>query len=423
MQVSCKGKHALMWSIEQNYNTPSFRCDRCGKIGSCISGRLHCPICKFDLCSQCSPVSVSVTPTVSTRPAPPAPQVNNFCAKNHPLSWSTNFDKYPGGRFSCDRCKNSYPCNVGRWFCSACSYDVCGNCLPINQYPPEPIQTGPVPVRTLPGVLQPGQVIGGQVIPEQPHAYTGQAPGWQPPPMCAKSHPLQWNTDAIGYPGGIYSCDQCKTTANCQGGRWCCKQCQYDLCPNCKAKTSGSTGMSYPTITSSSQFVATDPSQAGGPATPTVCMGGQDPNGTGFNDYYILCFDILKQNLPVNITLIDIWTDYEQSGITYIWIQYQVINAQGQIEIYDLEHGVRPISESMPHMTLTLNNMEHITNIKGKYADEKITQLTIESSKGPVVIGSNEGIDFDLRVPKGRKVVAIATQFTTHMKCIGAYFV
>lgn len=418
MQDSCKGNHTLMWSAEQTYHTPNFNCDKCKKTFPCANGRLHCPICKFDLCSQCSSVSASVRPV--TMLAAPVPQANNFCANNHPLSWSTNADKYPNGRFSCDRCRNSYDCKAGRWVCLPCTYDLCSNCISFNQYPPQPIQTGPVPIRTLPATLQPGQVIRGQAIPEQPMS---QAPGYQAPSMCAKSHPLQWTIDSTGYPGGIYACDKCRNSKPCKDGRWCCVQCQYDLCLNCKATMSGLGGVGYPGIAPPSQFIVTDPSQAREPATPTICMGGHDPNGIGFNDYYILCFDYLRQNLPVNITLIDIWTDFEQAGITYIWIQYQTVNAQGQPEIYDLEHGTRPLSETMPHITLTLSNMDRIMNIRGKYAHGKVTQLTIQTSKGPFVVGKNEGIDFDLRVPTGKKVIALATEFTTHMKCIGAYFV
>lgn len=368
-------------------------------------------------------------------PGVPVQPSGPLCSQGDPLEWTPT--GYPSGKFICDLCKSEKDCLPNRWHCSRCKYDVCAACMPgplPQQMPYQPGQmpsyqvpggtmpSGPIPIRTLPMQLKPGQVFGGKIIPEQPGLPHS---AWQPAPpvsRCNNSHPLQWN-DKSNYAAGKYVCDKCRSSLDCDKGRWSCSECEYDLCPDCKTKESGITGVSYPGISPPAQFVATDPSQAGGPATPTVCMGGHDPNGIGFNDYYILCFDYLKQNLPVNITVIDIWTDYEQTGITYMWIQYQVTNAQGKTEIFDLEHGTRPTSESLPHMMLTLSNMDRITSINGKYAGGKVCQLTIGTTKGPLIIGKNEGTDFAITVPVDKKIVAFASEFTTHMKCIGAYYV
>lgn len=433
MQVSCNKGHTLQWSNNRDYIAGKFKCNRCGGKGNCTDGRFHCPKCKFDACSKCCQVSVSVSPSNSPYSFPGVP-AQPLCPQGDKLQWSSTTNGYSSGRYICNSCRKSKECSLYRWHCPNCQHDICPDCkpgpspqqisyqpeqMPSYQMPGGTMPRGPVPIQTLPMQLRPGQVFGGKVIPDQPGIPHS---AWQPAPSvprCKNFHPLKWSDKS--YTGGVYVCDNCKSSFSCSGGRWSCDECSYDLCPNCKE--SGMTGVSYPGMSPPAPFIATDPSQAGGPATPTVCMGGHDPNGIGFNDYYILCFDRLKQNLPVNITLIDIWTDFEQNGITYMRTQYQVINTQGQTEIYDLEHGTRPTSENLPHRMLALSNMDRITSISGKYAGGKVCQLTIGSTKGPLIVGRNEGINFELTVPADRKVVAFASEFTTYMKCIGAYYV
>ena len=50
---------------------------------------------------------------------------------------------------------------------------------------------------------------------------------------CRNGHKLEMNYVSIGYPGGKYSCDNCKKTRPCTEGRYNCQYCQWDLCRDC----------------------------------------------------------------------------------------------------------------------------------------------------------------------------------------------
>eukprot|EP00826_Nyctotherus_ovalis_P035963 TRINITY_DN313_c0_g1_i1.p1 TRINITY_DN313_c0_g1~~TRINITY_DN313_c0_g1_i1.p1 ORF type:complete len:524 (-),score=33.40 TRINITY_DN313_c0_g1_i1:186-1757(-) len=523
MQHSCKGRHPLTWSTDPYGMTNGFRCDICRNPGICTDGRMHCSKCNFDLCPKCSPVSVSISPSMPV----PGGSPHRRCNNNHPLIFTDNSDKYPTKRYNCNRCGNKSKCCKGRFACLKCNFDLCKECMPPGpndqiqsgdapeypvpgypthqvpgqqipgqyapsypvprhqvpggqvpgyqapgytspghqvpghhspghqvpgqyapgqqmpgqqipgqyvprqqvpgqQFPGMPMGGEAVKITTLPAILKPGDMFGGRPIPE-PSMPT--QPTWQGAPgasslTCDESHPLQWTMNVSESPTGEYTCEKCNQQFKYStDGSWRCAGCDYDVCNNCKVKHAGIGAVNYPGISSPTHFVATDPSQAGGPATPTVCMGTYDPNGIGFNDYYILCFDCLKQGQPLSVSGIDVWTDNEMNGITYIWVQYRVTNAQGVPETYDLEHGMRPASDSFPHKSITLGPNDYITNITGKFANDCVIQLAIQTTRGPLVMGRNEGMDFDLRVPAGRRVVALASQFTSHLKCIGAYYV
>lgn len=574
MQYSCKGRHPLMWTKDKYGLMNGYRCDICRESGVCTDGRLHCSVCKFDLCSKCSPVSVSVSPSMPV----PGGSPHRRCNNSHPLIFTDNADKYSTKRYECDRCGNKGKCCKGRFSCLKCGFDLCRDCMPPGpneqiqsgdapeypvpgypghqvpgqqmpgqyapgypaprqqvpggqvpgyqapgyqapghnspghqipghpapghqspghqmpghqspghqvpgypvpgqyapgqqmprhqmpghqvpgqqmprqqipgqqmpghqvpgqyvprqqvpgqQFPGMPMGGGePVKITTLPAMLKPGDIFGGRPIPE-PSVPT--QPMWQGAPeasslKCDNSHPLQWVMSVSESPTGEFTCEKCNQQFKYStDGAWRCAGCDYDVCNNCKIKHAGIGAVSYPGISSPTHFVATDPSQAGGPATPTVCMGVYDPNGIGFNDYYILCFDCLKQGQPLSIASIDVWTDYEMNGITYMRVQYRVTNAQGVPETYDLEHGVQPASDSFPHKSIMLGPNDYVTSIAGKFANDCVTQLSIQTTRGPLVMGKNEGMDFDLKVPMGRRVVALASQFTSHLKCVGAYYV
>lgn len=50
---------------------------------------------------------------------------------------------------------------------------------------------------------------------------------------CRNGHNLEMSYVSIGYPGGMYSCDNCKNSRPCTEGRYNCGYCQWDLCRNC----------------------------------------------------------------------------------------------------------------------------------------------------------------------------------------------
>lgn len=50
---------------------------------------------------------------------------------------------------------------------------------------------------------------------------------------CRNGHRLDRSYVSIGYGGGMYSCDQCKSSFPCTSGRLNCESCQWDICDNC----------------------------------------------------------------------------------------------------------------------------------------------------------------------------------------------
>lgn len=171
----CKAGHPLIWSYSiKKYPGGKFSCDGCKASTNGAGGRWSCKICNFDICNKC-------------RPAKPY----GGCKTNHPLKWRTSAEGYAGGAFSCDECHSSSKCAEGRWGCKDCGYDVCTKCREPEQFS-----------------------------------------------CCNKSHPMNWSSDPAGYAGGAFSCDNCKNSDKCQNGRWCCKDCGFDICTECKVDAS-----------------------------------------------------------------------------------------------------------------------------------------------------------------------------------------
>lgn len=56
----CHKRHMLQFSMLPPANTVFSRCDRCHKAFNTTQGRYCCPVCGFDLCSQCQPRGAEV---------------------------------------------------------------------------------------------------------------------------------------------------------------------------------------------------------------------------------------------------------------------------------------------------------------------------------------------------------------------------
>ena len=121
--VQCAKNHLLAFTTDSSgYMGGVFACDSCHKSQPCTAGRWSCPPCKYDVCTQC-------------RPAPAGPQpvpMTAFiqCGEGDPLEWSKNSAGYMMDKFSCDICKKATNCGVGRWSCQKCKYDICHDCRP-----------------------------------------------------------------------------------------------------------------------------------------------------------------------------------------------------------------------------------------------------------------------------------------------------
>lgn len=167
---TCANAHPLYWSYDgEKYPDGFFNCDGCTKRAPVEEGRWSCPACTYDICTDCREA-----------------KANLKCKENGLLVWSTDASKYPGGSFSCDKCKSSAECENGRWNCNECGYDLCSKC--------------------------------------------------RAPDTCYNQHALTWVTDSENYSDGMYECNLCKKKAKCADGRWACKDCGYNICPKCKTE-------------------------------------------------------------------------------------------------------------------------------------------------------------------------------------------
>ena len=63
-----------------------------------------------------------------SRPHCPPPVI--CCKSGHPLYPNNSATGYWNGSYTCCNCMGVYPCNIGRYCCTICKYDVCKNCKP-----------------------------------------------------------------------------------------------------------------------------------------------------------------------------------------------------------------------------------------------------------------------------------------------------
>jgi len=432
----CSNNHFLQWSKDSGgspYNT--YYCNVCMRTEYTIHGRWTCSICQYNKCNNCQNLPAPQTTTGCThnftwtqsqpgfmgssydcifcrkiqssaasywfcslcqRSACPTcfsqnSQDSSKCFNGHNLEWKIS--AYPSMTYRCTKCnRTGLPGDKGRWNCSACMYDVCNSCKSTMDFSTSAVEATSIPF------------ISNNT------------------PRCTSGHNFIWIPKE--YPSKVYICTYCRSNYSGEMGTWNCPICRHDVCSNCTTVQVNQPTPPSPLNVVSDPWVSAGQGYPMGEfAFPTLCMGSRDPNGQGFNDYYLLIKNYLKEGRGVNIIKMEIWTNMEQNSIIYMWLKYEISNRFGPPIYYDLEHGTKPSAYTLPHYDLSLSNIDCITNIKGKYAYGKITQLRIETSKGLLIAGINEGNEFDLKVPVGKKVISIASEFTSVMKCIGAYYI
>eukprot|EP01022_Parablepharisma_sp_SALTPOND_P024933 TRINITY_DN5629_c0_g1_i2.p1 TRINITY_DN5629_c0_g1~~TRINITY_DN5629_c0_g1_i2.p1 ORF type:complete len:1130 (+),score=51.26 TRINITY_DN5629_c0_g1_i2:173-3562(+) len=188
--TTCPQGHSLK-VVPHMYPGGKYKCDICKRIDSCKTKHWVCTSCNFDLCNNCKPV-----PESTTTPQPAKCSILN-CPKGHTLNQSTF--AYRSGNYKCDNCSAIRKCTESRWFCEPCKYDICYNC-------------------------------------RAPSAAETKSSSTT---NCSKGHSLIFSTDS--YKCGKYRCDKCRTNGNCEDGRWFCKDCQYDICQNCRPRPAAAT--------------------------------------------------------------------------------------------------------------------------------------------------------------------------------------
>ncbi len=406
--TQCRNGHPLVWCTDlMGYSYDNYVCDVCRTTHQCTSGRWNCRGCKYDLCPACR------------KPEPPAVTMASYtqCRNGHPLQWRAAWGGQVNCIYSCETCGKQTSSAAGMWNCSYCNYNVCPTCRSPGAPMPAPV-AAPVPVQ----------------MPANPQ--------W-----CRNSHPLEWSYDATGYMGGMYSCDLCRNPGNCSMGRFCCRMCRFDVCQSCRPQSTGIPPMGYnpcpvgiprpmmmqpqpmampmsmpiPGMIGMPGAVVIPPLPNNGMATPTACFGGYNPTSMSVNDYISVSYSALKANQGIAITHVELWTNPERSRIVYMGLKYIMPNFGSGVT---RDHGVRPMNYMLPHETLEISPAEYITNLSGWHNGNEVTALTVYTSLGrSISVGTAMGTQFDLAVPAGRRVVALASQFSAGMHNIGAYYV
>lgn len=195
IMTACPKGHELVCKKPSNLISPLSICSACGQVTHFSSPHWICEACSYYLCSKCR------TPT-----APPSTQPKALtlrCTMNHTLRFE--HEVYPENCFDCDKCTRQGVCTAGRWHCGVCNYDLCACCAP----PPA-------------GANNPYKGI----LPSEPVVSSVTT-------ACNKDHILWFSM--YKYLSGIYECNKCFSKMQCDEGRWFCIQCEYDICPNCRA--------------------------------------------------------------------------------------------------------------------------------------------------------------------------------------------
>eukprot|EP00829_Urostomides_striatus_P018690 TRINITY_DN687_c0_g1_i2.p2 TRINITY_DN687_c0_g1~~TRINITY_DN687_c0_g1_i2.p2 ORF type:complete len:238 (-),score=110.47 TRINITY_DN687_c0_g1_i2:17-730(-) len=175
--TNCAKGHPLEWCLDASgYTSGQYKCDCCGKSGSCTAGRFFCKFCKYDMCLDCE----SRDPKAK-------------CLKGHDLKWSCSGEGYTANKFACDACKlGGRKCGPGRWNCKECHYDVCQICRP------------------------------------------DASATFNPFKECPAKHELKWSCSAMGYPAPQFTCAKCSKDGKIGPGRFTCSECKYDICQECR---------------------------------------------------------------------------------------------------------------------------------------------------------------------------------------------
>jgi len=379
--MECRNRHQLNWSCgAMGYSSNVYSCDICHQSKGCGPGRWNCASCKYDVCPNCRP-----------SPAPAPTPINPYmeCKSRHPLQWSCSAHGYMGHTFNCDTCKKSHPIGPGRWNCVSCKYDVCHNCRPAPG--PQPMPGGPMPGGPMPqGGIQMSMGFG---MPSVSVGFGGPMGFVQAQPQQYQPQPQQYQAQPMGY-----------VQAQPQPAPF---QAQFGM-----VQPQAQVSMGVP------------PLPSGGPAMPTQAVGGHSPMGTTFNDYLSFAMNCLSQGKAVNICDLEIYAG-NAGEILSMEVKYEVPKDNGAFTgNYEKMHGKSPGSFMLPHENKHFFSGEYITCITGRHNGNNITKLCFMYNKGKALeIGQDMGMEFNLMIPPGKKVVALATEFTDKMMNIGAYYV
>eukprot|EP00826_Nyctotherus_ovalis_P000016 TRINITY_DN0_c107_g1_i18.p2 TRINITY_DN0_c107_g1~~TRINITY_DN0_c107_g1_i18.p2 ORF type:complete len:348 (-),score=97.90 TRINITY_DN0_c107_g1_i18:43-1086(-) len=229
LYMFCEEGHPLEFEKGAHESgAPTFSCDECeGNGRPYAKGRWMCKTCKekgndYDVCIRCR--------------APP----HLKCEKDHMLTWSFSPENYPTGKYDCDACGGNAKIEDGRWTCLECEHDVCTKCRKAKAN--TKCKNGDV----LEWVVDPEDQMG--IACDLCDANIETSKGrWRcapcsydvcrkcrPTDTCYMNHPLKWTSEEEGCKEGKFECLTCDGKFDCADGRWTCKDCGFDICPDCK---------------------------------------------------------------------------------------------------------------------------------------------------------------------------------------------
>jgi len=129
--------HLLKWTYKNSNLTPNsqYSCSQCKHQYLTCIGRSQCQICLSEFCPLC------VTHIVNPLPKPVLPNNQSFvktdltfCDDDHELVQSRERYKEDIQDYYCNVCGKVGNCDIGRWICRRCQYDVCPKCRPYNAF-------------------------------------------------------------------------------------------------------------------------------------------------------------------------------------------------------------------------------------------------------------------------------------------------
>ena len=161
-----------------------------------------------------------------------------------------------------------------------------------------------------------------------------------------------------------------------------------------------------------------------GRAIPTACVGVHMTTGTTFNDYIKTVKDCLNMDKTVHIEEIELYQSKDKNGFRGICTKYEVPKYKGAFtQTFEEKRGNCNMGGKSDRKHFFSD--EYPTNITGRYDGSKITKLTIMYNGGKAIeMGTDEGTEFSLNVPAGKKIVALAGEFNNdYLLNIGAYYI
>eukprot|EP00826_Nyctotherus_ovalis_P053099 TRINITY_DN6845_c0_g2_i2.p1 TRINITY_DN6845_c0_g2~~TRINITY_DN6845_c0_g2_i2.p1 ORF type:complete len:802 (-),score=268.47 TRINITY_DN6845_c0_g2_i2:162-2567(-) len=140
------------------------------------------------------------------------------CLRGHRLNWDT--EAYSGKKtFRCENCQKDFPFKAGYWGCKECSYEICPTCRPKN-----------IGKEGKEGKEGRDRKDGKD---KKKRKEDEKEEEKSEPARCGKGDAMKF--EVREEEGDIFLCDNCGQAYFSSVARWCCVECNMDICRNCFA--------------------------------------------------------------------------------------------------------------------------------------------------------------------------------------------